>query len=112
MGKSFLRRVATRPAALVVNRPYRRFPSKPCPGGIGTSVNDEPFPERYRFLAVHAYERGELGDSDLAHYLRCDIIRAREIAALTRSSREVEPATGETRAWRLNLDQSLLGEVR
>lgn len=74
-------------------------------------INDEPFPERYRFLAVRAYERGELGDSDLAHFLRCDIVRAREIAALTRSSRDVEPATGEIGAWQLKLDQSLLGLV-
>ncbi len=36
-------------------------------------------PERYKYLAVHAYERGDLGDSDLAHYLRCDIATAREI---------------------------------
>ena len=35
-------------------------------------------PERYKYLAVHAYEREELGDSDLAHYLRCDIATARE----------------------------------
>src|SRR5487761_29921 len=31
-------------------------------------VNDQPFPERYRFLAVSAYDRGEIGDSNLAHY--------------------------------------------
>jgi Zn-dependent peptidase ImmA (M78 family) len=74
-------------------------------------INNEPFPERYKFLAVRAYERGELGDSDLAHYLRCDIVRAREIAALTGSSREIELATGETGTWQLKLDQSLLGQV-
>ena len=43
-------------------------------------INDEPFPERYKYLAVAAYERGEIGDSDLAYYLRCDIVKAREIA--------------------------------
>ena len=37
-------------------------------------VNDCPFPDRYKYLAVAAYERGEIGDSDLAHYLRCDIV--------------------------------------
>ncbi len=26
-------------------------------------TNDEPYPERYKYLAVHAYERGEIGDS-------------------------------------------------
>jgi Zn-dependent peptidase ImmA (M78 family)/DNA-binding XRE family transcriptional regulator len=75
-------------------------------------TNDEPFPERYKLLAVRGYERGELGDSDLAHYLRCDIVRAREIAALTRSSREVDEPTGEKTAWRLKLDESVLSRVQ
>src|SRR6266849_7828885 len=54
-------------------------------------INDEAFPERYRYLAVAAYERGEIGDTDLAYYLRCDIVRARELASITLSSREVDP---------------------
>jgi Zn-dependent peptidase ImmA (M78 family)/DNA-binding XRE family transcriptional regulator len=70
-------------------------------------VNDEPFPERYLYLAVTAYERGEIGDSDLAYYLRCDIVRAREIAAITLSSREVDSA-GEESAWRVEFAKSLL----
>lgn len=70
-------------------------------------VNDEPFPERYKYLAVAACERGEIGDSDLAHYLRCDIVRAREIASITLSSREVDPE-GEESAWRLDFAKSLL----
>ena len=53
-------------------------------------VNDFPFPERYKYLAVAAYERGEIGDSDLAHYLRCDIVEAREIAAIDL----VQPGSG------------------
>jgi Zn-dependent peptidase ImmA (M78 family)/transcriptional regulator with XRE-family HTH domain len=70
--------------------------------------NDEPFPERYKYLAVAAYERGALGDSDLAYYLRCDIVRAREIASITLASREVDSA-GQESAWRLNFARSLLG---
>jgi hypothetical protein len=70
-------------------------------------INDEAFPERYKYLAVAAYERGEIGDSDLAYYLRCDIARAREIAALTLSSREMD-ASGEPSAWRLDFARSLL----
>ena len=70
-------------------------------------THDEPFPERYKYLAVAAYERGEIGDSDLAYYLRCDIVRAREIAAITLSSREVDP-DGEESAWRLDFAKSLL----
>jgi Zn-dependent peptidase ImmA (M78 family) len=70
-------------------------------------VSDVPFPERYRYLAVAAYERGEIGDGELAYYLRCDIVSAREIAAVTSSSREVDTA-GEESAWRLNFARSLL----
>src|SRR5262245_12606263 len=71
-------------------------------------VNDFPFPDRYKYLAVAAYERAEIGDSDLAHYLRSDIVDAREIAAATLTSREVEP-TGEQSALRLDFARSLLG---
>jgi Zn-dependent peptidase ImmA (M78 family)/DNA-binding XRE family transcriptional regulator len=72
-------------------------------------VNDFPFPNRYKYLAVAAYERGEIGDSDLAHYLRCDIVTAREIAAATLSSREVGP-TGEASMWKLDFARSLLSQ--
>lgn len=73
-------------------------------------ANDFPFPDRYKFLAVAAYERGEIGDSDLAHYLRCDIVESRAIAAATWTSRELEP-TGEASAWKLDFAKSLLSEV-
>jgi Zn-dependent peptidase ImmA (M78 family)/DNA-binding XRE family transcriptional regulator len=77
----------------------RRLHSAPVP--------DEPFPERYKYLAVAARERGKIGDSDLAYYLRCDVARAREIAAVTLCSREVE-STGEESAWRVDFARSLL----
>jgi Zn-dependent peptidase ImmA (M78 family)/DNA-binding XRE family transcriptional regulator len=74
-------------------------------------VNDFPFPERYKYLAVAAFERGEIGDSDLAHFLRCDIVEARAIATATLTSRELEP-TGEPSAWKLDFARSLLGEAQ
>ncbi len=74
-------------------------------------IDDSTVPERYKYLAVHAYERGELGDTDLAHYLRCDIATARETVARTLTSREVE-ASGEEQSIRMNFDTSLLGETR
>jgi Zn-dependent peptidase ImmA (M78 family)/transcriptional regulator with XRE-family HTH domain len=67
-------------------------------------------PERYKYLAVHAYERGELGDSDLAHYLRCDVVTAREIVARTLTSQEVDPS-GEERTLILDFPRSLLRET-
>ncbi len=74
-------------------------------------VNDDIVPERYRYLAVSAYERGDLGDSDLAHYLRCDVVTAREIVAQTLSSREIEPS-GEERTIKMDFPFSLLDQTR
>jgi Zn-dependent peptidase ImmA (M78 family)/transcriptional regulator with XRE-family HTH domain len=74
-------------------------------------INDGTVPERYRYLAVQAYERGELGDTDLAHYLRCDVVTAREIVQTTLTSREVT-ATGEEQSLKLDFPVSLLGETR
>jgi Zn-dependent peptidase ImmA (M78 family)/transcriptional regulator with XRE-family HTH domain len=70
-------------------------------------INNEPFPERYKYLAVAAYQRGEIGDTDLAYYLRCDIPRAREIAAITLSSAD-DDASSEPSMWRLDFARSLL----
>jgi Zn-dependent peptidase ImmA (M78 family)/transcriptional regulator with XRE-family HTH domain len=74
-------------------------------------TDDSTVPERYKYLAVHAFERGELGDSDLAHYLRCDVATAREIVARTLTSREIEPS-GEERTVRMDFPRSLLDELR
>ena len=74
-------------------------------------INDQPFPERYQFLAVSAYERGDIGDSDLAHFLRCDIVTAREFVSQTLTSQEVNESTGERRDVRLDFRKSLLTEV-
>jgi Zn-dependent peptidase ImmA (M78 family)/transcriptional regulator with XRE-family HTH domain len=72
---------------------------------------DDTVPEQYKNLAVRAYERGLLGDSDLAHYLRCDIATARETLNRMLTSREVEPS-GEEKSFRMPFDTSLLGETR
>lgn len=74
-------------------------------------VNDRPFPDRYCYLAVNAFVRGEIGDTDLASLLRCDIITAREIVAKTMVSREVSEATGEERDVQLDFPRSLLSDV-
>ncbi len=79
------------------------LPSQPIDDGI--------VPERYRYLAIHAYERGDLGDTDLADYLRCDIATAREIVTRTLTSHEVEPS-GEDRTVRMDFLVSLLGDTR
>jgi len=71
-------------------------------------ANDEPFPERYKYLAVHAYERGEIGDSDLASYFRCDIVNAREIVRNTLTSQGEMESSGEKREMPLDFNRSLL----
>lgn len=73
-------------------------------------VTDAPYPDRYKFLAIHAYERGEIGDSELAHYLRCDIVTAREVVARTLTSLTVE-ANGKSFQLQLDFQQSLLPEA-
>jgi Zn-dependent peptidase ImmA (M78 family)/DNA-binding XRE family transcriptional regulator len=42
-------------------------------------VTDQRFPDRYIFLAVQAYDRGELSEGELASLLRCDRVTARQI---------------------------------
>ena len=71
-------------------------------------ADDYSLPERYVFLAVNAYEKGDIGDSDLAYYLRSDIVTAREIAARAKICQDVE-ASGEERRLELDLPRSLLG---
>ena len=72
---------------------------------------DDLVPDRYKYLAVHAYERGLLGESDLAHYLRCDIATARETVARVVTSQEVG-STGEELSLLLSFDTSLLSQSR
>jgi len=74
-------------------------------------LDDDVVPERYKYLAVCAYERGDIGDTDLASYLRCDVATARETVARTLTSQEVEPS-GEERTFRMDFPASLLGDTR
>ncbi len=74
-------------------------------------LDDSTVPEHYKDLAVHAYQREEIGDSDLAYYLRCDVVTAREIVNRTLDSHEIEPS-GDERTVRMDFPRSLLGEVR
>jgi Zn-dependent peptidase ImmA (M78 family)/transcriptional regulator with XRE-family HTH domain len=65
------------------------------------TVNDDPYPERYKFLAVRAYEEGEITQMQLARFLRCegDVVRARQIITECKTNRDVEadgsPKTSE-----------------
>jgi Zn-dependent peptidase ImmA (M78 family)/transcriptional regulator with XRE-family HTH domain len=78
--------------------------------GLFSEPRPEPaYPERYKFLAVHAYERGELSEKELANYLRCDIWEARRIIQESMLSVEVD-AEGHTHPMQADFETSLLAD--
>jgi Zn-dependent peptidase ImmA (M78 family) len=68
---------------------------------------DERYPERYRFLAVRAYEAARISEGQLCKFLRCDPVSARGIVAEC-SSRSYVDESGETRFGRMPFELSLL----
>jgi Zn-dependent peptidase ImmA (M78 family) len=76
--------------------------------GLSADYRPEPaYPDRYKLLAVHAYERGELSEKELANYLRCDIWEARRIVQDTMLSIEVD-AEGGLHQMQADFETSLL----
>jgi Zn-dependent peptidase ImmA (M78 family)/DNA-binding XRE family transcriptional regulator len=49
----------------------------------------QPYPKRYKFLAVHACEQGKITQVQLAHFLRCDVVTARQIVTECLTSTDV-----------------------
>ena len=72
---------------------------------------DRAYPERYMYLAVRAFEEGLISQGQLARFLRCDPVEAREIVAKCLTSIQVED-DGEERALRLDFQRSLLAESK
>jgi len=72
-------------------------------------VADNRFPQRYLFLAVQAYDKGELSEGELASLLRCDRVSAREIVQQYLTTMEMSD-DGEVRGIQLESQYSLLGE--
>jgi Zn-dependent peptidase ImmA (M78 family)/DNA-binding XRE family transcriptional regulator len=70
----------------------------------------DAFPDRYKFLAVHAYEKEKITEGQLARFLRCDPVTAREIVAQCLTSRMVEE-DGEERNLQLEFQNSLLSNA-
>jgi Zn-dependent peptidase ImmA (M78 family)/DNA-binding XRE family transcriptional regulator len=67
-------------------------------------------PERYKFLAIHAYESGEITESELANYLRCDPVTARELVLRYSTTLEIA-ADGRQHPMQVDFHQSLLPEA-
>ena len=47
------------------------------------------FPQRYKFLAISAFEQAKISEGQLARFLRCDPVTARSIVADVLTSRTV-----------------------
>ena len=70
-------------------------------------VNDEPYPERYEALAVYAYEQGKISEGQLARFLHCDRVSAREIVQEYLTSHDVNEE-GQTEAVQFDQTQQSL----
>jgi Zn-dependent peptidase ImmA (M78 family)/DNA-binding XRE family transcriptional regulator len=78
--------------------------------GLTTDARPEPaYPDRYKFLAVHAYERGELSEKELASYLRCDMWECRRVIQELMLSVEVD-AEGRLQPMQADFEASLLAD--
>ena len=67
----------------------------------------ERLPARYTFLAVAAHERGELSEGQLARFLRCTPVTAREIVARCLTAKR-DSDDGQVRFAKLESEFSLL----
>ena len=72
-------------------------------------VADASYPDRYVFLAVQAFDKGELSEGELSALLRCDRVAAREIVVEYLTTVVVSD-DGEVRQMQLDSQHSLLGD--
>jgi Zn-dependent peptidase ImmA (M78 family)/transcriptional regulator with XRE-family HTH domain len=70
-------------------------------------VYDDPYPERYKALAVYAYEQEKITEGQLARFLHCDRVTARETVQEFLTSRDVTEE-GETEAIQFEQTQQSL----
>jgi Zn-dependent peptidase ImmA (M78 family)/DNA-binding XRE family transcriptional regulator len=70
-------------------------------------VNADLYPERYKALAVYAYEQGKISEGRLAWFLHCDRVTTREIVQENLTSRDVN-AEGQAEAIQFEQTQRSL----
>jgi Zn-dependent peptidase ImmA (M78 family)/DNA-binding XRE family transcriptional regulator len=90
-----------------------KLPVRKAEEELGLSPNplsQDVYPQRYKFLAVHASERGEITEAELANFLRCDPVTAREVVLRCRTSVELE-ASGDQHPMQVDFQRSLLTEA-
>jgi Zn-dependent peptidase ImmA (M78 family)/transcriptional regulator with XRE-family HTH domain len=71
---------------------------------------EEPYPERYKFLAVLAYQEEAISEGQLAHFLRCDRVTARGIVAECVRRAETD-AEGNSALMTFPFKRSLLAQL-
>ena len=69
--------------------------------------SNDPYPQRYKFLAVQAYRAGKLSEGQLGRFLRCDRVTAREIVTTCLDQSFVD-ADGRVLARQMPFEASLL----
>lgn len=69
---------------------------------------EAPYPERYKFLAVGAFCQETISEGQLARFLRCDRVSAREIVADCLNRLDDVDEHGNERTLTLPFEQSLL----
>lgn len=69
----------------------------------------EGYPQRYMFLAVQAYEQGKISEGQLARFLRCDRVTAREIVDQCLTAKDVA-SDGKLETLQLDFQLSLFGD--
>ena len=67
----------------------------------------EPYPERYKYLAVEAYSEGKLSEGELAKLLRTDRVSARDIALRCQTRADEISADGLQMRWHAQFETSL-----
>ena len=74
------------------------------------NVKSQAIINRYIFLAVQAYDKGEVSEGELCDLLRCDRVTAREVVDRHLTTTDVSDE-GEVRQIQLESRYSLLGDV-
>lgn len=72
---------------------------------------NRPYPDRYLYLAVQAFEQGEISQGQLARFLRCDPVSARELVSECLTNLHVED-DGQQRNLQFEFHRSLLAETK
>ena len=72
--------------------------------------NNNPYPDRYVYLAVQAYEQAKISEGQLARFLGVDPVSAREIVERVSQGTNVTD-DGKVEEWRFDLQRSLLADI-